>query len=114
MTALYVIGAIVLIVAVRILISVVVRGTVRAAARPIEKVLQNRSIQDETERVAQRLQAQQQMNAQYGNPPYGAAQYPNPQPLNGQYGAPQPQYGAPQYWNNQPGGSGSSPTGWPQ
>jgi hypothetical protein len=128
--ALYVIGAIVLIIAVRVVISLVVRGTVNAAARPIEKALQNRSIQNETERVAQRIQAQQYVDAQYGNSPYGTAQYPGSQPPYDQYGAPQPQYGvpqygapqpqygspqpqhdAPQYWNNPPGGSGGLPTG---
>jgi len=128
MTALYVIGGIALIVGVRVLISVVVRGTVRAAARPIGKAIQNRSIQNESDRVVQRVQAQQNLNGQYGNPPYGAGQYPNPQSPNDQYGAPQQQYGAPQqqygapqqqygapqYGNNQPGGSGSSQTEWPQ
>ena len=101
MTALYVIGGIALIVGVRVLISVVVRGTVRAAARPIGKAIQNRSIQNESDRVVQRVQAQQNLNGQYGNPPYGAGQYPNPQSPNDQYGAPnygapQQQYGAPQ------------------
>lgn len=110
MTALYVIGAIVLVIAVRVVISLVVRGTVNAAARPIEKALQNRSIQNETERVAQRIQAQQQyMDAQYGNSPYGTAQYPGSQPPYDQYGAPQPQHDARQYWNNPPGGSGGLP-----
>jgi hypothetical protein len=95
MTILYVVGAIVLIIAVRVVISVVVRGTVNAASRPIEKALQNRSIQNETDRIAQRLQAQQDMSAQRGNPPYDPRQYPNSEPSNGPYGAPD-------YWNNQP------------
>jgi hypothetical protein len=100
MAVLYVVGAIVLIIAVRVVISVVVRGTVNAASRPIEKALQNRSIQNETDRIAERLRAQQNMNAQRGNPPYDPRQYPNSQPSNGQYGA--PQYGPSEYWNNQP------------
>jgi len=92
MAVLYVIGAIALIIAVRVVISVVVRGTVNAAARPIEKALQNRSIQNETDRIAERLRVQQDMNAQRGNPSYDPRQYPSPQPPHGQYGA--PQYGA--------------------
>ncbi len=101
MTALYVIGAIVAIIAVRVVISVVVRGTVNAAARPIEKAIQNRSIQNESDRVAQRLRAQQNMDAHHGNPPHGPGQYPNYyQPPNGQYGV--PQHGPSEYWNNQP------------
>jgi hypothetical protein len=106
MTVLYVIGAVVLIVAVRVVIKLVIRSTVNAAARPIEKALQNRSIQNESDRIAQRLQAEQNMNGQRGNPPYDPRQYPNYQPPNGQYGSPQygsPQYGSPQYGSPQYG-----------
>jgi hypothetical protein len=100
MAVLYVVGAIVLIIAVRVVISVVVRGTVNAASRPIEKALQNRSIQNETDRIAERLRAQQNMNAQNGYPLYDPRQYPNSQPSNRQYGA--SQYGPSEYGNNQP------------
>jgi hypothetical protein len=98
MAILAVVGVIALIVAVRVIISVVIRGTVNAAARPIEKAIQNRSIQNETDRVAQRLQAQQNMNAQSGNPGYDPRQYPNYQPPDGQYGV--PQHGHSEYGNS--------------